>query len=174
MIKTLTKKIIIFKKEAHSILSRHEESPSRIIELRKTYEDLGKLSITQDELFKQALRAVENGLYRASHVMAWAGFMDFIEEKLASDGFVKLRAIRSSWNISTIDDLRENVPEYQLIEATEKVGLYGKTIRKALHGLLNKRNECAHPSDYLPSLNDSLGYISELIQRIRLLKQKNL
>ena len=32
---------------------------------------------------------MENELYRASHVMVWAGFMDFLEEKLGSDGFAK-------------------------------------------------------------------------------------
>jgi hypothetical protein len=38
---------------------------------------------------------------------------------------------------------------------------------KAMHGLLNKRNECAHADEYDPSVNDTLGYVDELMKRIR-------
>lgn len=41
---------------------------------------------------------------------------------------------------------------------------------KALHGLLNRRNECAHPSEYFPDLNETLGYIGELFKRIKQLQ----
>jgi hypothetical protein len=42
---------------------------------------------------------------------------------------------------------------------------------KALHGLLNRRNECAHPSEYFPDLNQTLGYVSELFSRIEWLQK---
>ncbi len=45
---------------------------------------------------------------------------------------------------------------------------------KALHGLLNKRNECAHPEDYYPSLNDTLGYLDEIFKRIGMLQSRTL
>jgi hypothetical protein len=45
---------------------------------------------------------------------------------------------------------------------------------KALHGLLNKRNECAHPSDFYPDMNGSLGYISELLSRVATLQTETL
>jgi hypothetical protein len=32
-------------------------------------------------------------------------------------------------------------------------------------GLLARRHECAHPSSYTPNLNQSLGYVSELLER---------
>jgi hypothetical protein len=38
---------------------------------------------------------------------------------------------------------------------------------RTLHGLLSRRNECAHPSEYFPDLNMTLGYISDLIDRIK-------
>jgi hypothetical protein len=43
---------------------------------------------------------------------------------------------------------------------------------KALHGLLNRRNECAHPSDYFPNFNETLGYLAELFQRVAFLQNK--
>ena len=43
---------------------------------------------------------------------------------------------------------------------------------KAFHGLLAKRNECAHPTSFYPGLNESLGYVSELLKRIETLQAK--
>ena len=89
---------ISFQLEAHQILSRHEAAQSsRVIVLSDTYKKLGALNLRQDDLMRQALRCVENGLFRAAHVMGWAAFMDFLEEKLQSDGLVKLRGIRQNW-----------------------------------------------------------------------------
>lgn len=173
MIPKLLDRVHAFEREAHQILSVHESTPSRIVLLENTYKRLTALSVRQDELFRQALRCIENELFRSAHVMAWAGFMDFLEEKLASDGLKKLRAIRPAWKVTTVEELRENVVEFQLIEVTRDIGLCTKTEMKALHGLLNKRNECAHPSDYFPSLNESLGYVSEILQRIGRLQPKS-
>ena len=173
MIPKLLDRVHAFEREARQILSVHESTPSRIVLLENTYKRLTALSVRQDELFRQALRCIENELFRSAHVMAWAGFMDFLEEKLASDGLKKLRAIRPAWKVTTVEELRENVVEFQLIEVTRDIGLCTKTEMKALHGLLNKRNECAHPSDYFPSLNESLGYVSEILQRIGRLQPKS-
>jgi hypothetical protein len=163
-----------FAAEAHAILGTHEASPSRVVLLEDSYRKLAALSLKQDELMRQALRCMESKLYRASHVMAWAGFMDFLEEKLASDGFVKLHKERPKWVFSTIEDLRETIVEHQIVEATMPVGLCAKSEMKALLGLLNKRNECAHPSDFYPGLNECLGYFSELLNRIETLRKKTL
>ena len=164
-----------FEVEAHRILQTHElAGATRIYFLDKTYSDLGTLSVHQDELFRQAIRCAEAELFRAAHVMGWAGFMDYLEEKLSGDGLKRVRAIRPSWKASTIEELRESVPEYQLIEAARDLGLCSKGEMKALHGLLNKRNECAHPSAYFPGFNETLGYLSELFTRVKLLQPKSL
>jgi len=162
-----------FKKEAHSILGKYETSSSRVIDLTRTHQQLNGLSIKQDDLFRQALRCVEQELYRAAHVMAWAAFMDFLEEKIASKGFSALHKHYSKWPVFTsLENLRESVPEFQLIDTLGKLGICSKTPIKALHGLLNKRNECAHPSDFYPELNETLGYISELFKRIAQLQPR--
>lgn len=163
-----------FEREAHRILAVHETAPSRLVLLENTYKELTALSLRQDDLLRQGLRCVENELYRAAHVMAWAALMDFLEEKLASDGLVKLRFLRPAWKAPSVEELRENVNEYQLIDAARDLGLLGKTEAKALQGLLNKRNECAHPSDYFPGLNETLGYVSEVLNRIGQLQPKSL
>ncbi len=106
--------------------------------------------------------------------MAWAAFMDFLEEKLASDGLLKVRALRPTWKAASVEELRDNVVEFQLLEAARDLGLFGKTETKALQGLLSKRNECAHPSKYFPSMNETLGYVTEVLSRIGTLHPKTL
>ena len=173
-IRRISERALAFTKEAQGILATQETSSARLITLEASYADLDQLSLRQDDLFRQALRCVEHGLYRAAHVMAWAAFMDFLEEKLASDGLVKVKAVRSAWKGDTMEVLREYVSEHQLVEVTQPLGLCTKNQVKALLGLLNRRNECAHPSDYFPGLNETLGFISEMIQRLKQLQQKSL
>jgi hypothetical protein len=162
----IVERVRSFESEAHGIFAQHESSPSRVVVLADTYNQLAGLSLDQDELFRQALRCIENELYRAAHVMAWAGFMDIYEERLNSDGLAAVALARPKWSTSSMEDLRESVAEYQLIEVGRAVKLLSKNDVKALHGLLNKRNECAHPSPFFPGLNESLGYLAELFRRV--------
>ena len=120
-------RIYSFQKEVHRLLGRYEASQSRVIQLTKTYTDLRGLSIQQDDLFKQALRCMENELYRAAHVMAWASFMAFLEEKITRKGFRDLHAAYPKWSAyKTVEDLREHVSEYQLVDAAKKLKLCTK------------------------------------------------
>ena len=72
----------------------------------------------------------------------------------------------------SVEDLREQAPEYQQIEVCREVKFLNKNEAKALFGLLNRRNECAHPSNYSPTLNETLGFISELLSRVSMLQRK--
>lgn len=172
IIKNVLLKVGEFEAEAHRILARHEAAVSRVITVEDTYRTLTGLSLRQDQLFREALKCVENGLYRATHVMAWAGFMDYLQEKMVSHYFTKIKSVRPKWTITSVDDLREQAPEHQLIQVCRQVGFLNKNEEKAFLGLLNRRNECAHPSDYYPSLNETLGFISELLSRINSLQLK--
>ena len=165
----------VFEDEAHGILSIYENSRSRVVLADQTRGRLKILSLLQNELFEQALVCTEKGINRAAHVMAWAAFMDFLENKISSDGLVKLKLIKTGWvKFKSIEEIRENVPEYQMIEAARDMGLLSKNETKTILGLLSKRNECAHPSGYDPNMNESLGFISELINRIEKLNTKSI
>lgn len=172
IIKNVLSKVGEFEAEAHRVLARHEATVSRIITVEDTYRTLSGLSLHQDQLLREALKCVENGLYRATHVMAWAGFMDYLQEKMVSHYLTKIKSVRPKWTITSVDDLREQAPEYQLIQVCRQVGVFNKNEEKAFLGLLNRRNECAHPSNYYPSLNETLGFISELLSRTNSLQLK--
>jgi hypothetical protein len=172
ILQELLSRVQVFENEAHSILAYHEAAVSRVITLEDTYKKLTGLSLHQDELFSEALKCVGNQLFKAAHVMAWAGFMDYLEEKMMSKYMEDIKAARPKWSIDSIEDLREQATEHQLIEVCRKIKFFSKNEEKAFLGLLNKRNECAHPSDYDPSLNETLGFISELLSRINKLQLK--
>ena len=116
---------------------------------------------------------MENRLFKAAHVMAWAGLMDYLQEKMMSIYLANIKAVRPKWSIQSIEDLREQVPEYQQIEVYRQVKFLNRNEEKAFLGLLNRRNECAHPSNYSPTLNETLGFISELLSRITMLESKS-
>jgi hypothetical protein len=164
-------KIIALDGESQRILATHEAAPARTVTLEDSYRRLGALSLAQDELFRESLRAVEVELFRAAHVLAWAGFIDFLHNHLAVDGLSGLNVARPKWKVSSAEDLREHA-DYHVIEAGKAAGFYPKSVMKALHGLLNKRNESAHPSEFFPDFNETLGYLSELFQRIGYLQAK--
>ena len=175
IIREYKSKVEAFEIEAHSILAKHESSTSRVISIDETRKKLTDLSIDQDELFRQSIECIERGIYRAAHVMAWAAFIDYLEHKLASDGLIKVKASRPNWSqFSNLDELRESIPEFQLIEVAKDLKLLGKSEEKSIKGLLSKRNECAHPGHHKPDLNESLGYIAELLKRVERLQSKQL
>jgi len=164
-----------FKRDVNIILSQIDSSKSRIVTLYETRKKLAKLSLLQESLFEQSFDCIEAGLFRAAHVMAWAAFMDYLEVKISSDGFKKLFRIRAKWSkYKTLEELRENVVEYQIIEACRDLGLLGKTECNSVKGYLSTRNECAHPSGYEPDMNDAIGYVSNLLNRIAKLQKKKL
>lgn len=170
----LLSRLHAFEIEAHAILGHHESAKSRVVILEGTYADVAGLGLTDDDLLRQALRCAEQDLFRAAHVMAFAGFMDFVFEKLSADGLAKLRAEYPAWEGKDIFEMAESVPDHQFISALRPLGLGTKNDVKQMHSLLGRRNECAHPSSYYPNLNMTLGYISEVIQMIKRVQPRTL
>ena len=160
--------VLDLRKKGNLILSKYESSTSRTITIDSSYKRLRKLSLRQEELFQEAFKGIEYGIFRSSIVLAWAAFIDFLADKIGEDNFTKLNA-RKNWSISSTDDLREKASDSIIIECASELGLINKNTAKNLRGLLAKRNECGHPSEYKPGLNDTLGYIDELLKSIELL-----
>lgn len=172
MLQRVLKRVNAFLSEAHEILGVHEAAPSRIVLLNNTYEKLGRFSFAQDELLRQSLRCVENELYRASHVLAWTALIDLIDNVLASDEFKKLNSVRDKWKIESVDDLRENCSEFQIVDVCGTLKITNKGETRVLHGLLGKRNLCAHPSDFFPDYNQTLGYIADILDMMEKMRNK--
>lgn len=173
---TLIERAAIFEAEAHALLEAYEDAhKSRVIKLGDVLDRLTALNLRQEVLFRQALRCAQNEIYLAAHVMAWAALMDLYEEKLASDSLAKIHAEYPKWvTYTTLENLRENIKEYQLIEAGKKVKLLSHSQMKSLHGHLHTRNQAAHPTGYDPGINETLGYIESLIKLAAAIEKKTL
>jgi hypothetical protein len=151
-------------------LAKRERSAHRVITLEESFSKLAGLSLKQHELMSEALRCIEHSLYRPAHVAAWTAFVDFLHDWTMEPGRLSaLQSARSKWALSTKADLGLQT-DFALVEALKAAGLIQNNLMKALHGLLNKRNECAHPDEYTPSVNDTLGYLDELMKRIEQLQ----
>lgn len=162
-----------FEIEANDILAKCEDSVTRVITISSSRERLNNLSSIGKVYLNEALSCIERGLYHAAIITAWVAYIDTLEGRISEDNLKKLHAIRPNWSkYSTLEELREAVTEYALVEAAHDMKLLSKTETKAIHGLLAKRNEVAHPSGYMPDLNESLGYISEIMKRIEKISTK--
>jgi hypothetical protein len=156
-----------FERDAHRIFSKHETSKSRVISLEDSKQKLLNLSISQEKLLKDSIFCVECELYRPAYVMAWAALIDFYEKKISSDNLGKVHHSRNNWvKYKTVEDLRESVAEYQLIEVGREIGFLTKHEVSVLKANLTKRNNCAHPSDFSPNMNETIGYLSEIMNYI--------
>ena len=162
----ITQDLETFERKALEILAKYGSSSARAITLHDLRANLKVLTLRQDSLFKQAINCAEFGLFRASHVMAWVAFMDSLQEKLVSDNLVAVHATRPKWRKwKTLGDLRENVSDFQLIQVAKDVGIITRNDMRSLQGQLARRNDCAHPSSYEPSLNSAIGYIDDLLRQ---------
>jgi hypothetical protein len=163
----LVDSVYSFRNEAEKILGFSEHSVHRLADVSRSYGELDSLTALQADMLRQSLRCIEVGVFRGAHVLAWASLADYMQILAGRDGFVRINLKYPKWNLNSIEDLRDSIGEYQLVEGLNGSGIITKNEKKALHGLLNKRNECAHPTDYYPDLNQALGYVAECIMRLK-------
>lgn len=154
------------RKEAHKILSVHESSTSsRVVILEDLLAKLSKLPVDVQDYFNEATVCLENGLLRAAIVLSWAGFFHVLSEKLHTNHLAALRSVRSKWVFNTLEELKENFTESAILDVAKEVELIGKASLREYQGQLSKRNQCAHPTLYRPSVNSALGYVDDMIRQ---------
>jgi len=151
--------------EAHRILSKHEQSVSRVIILEELLYKLEGLPIDVQDYFKESVICLERNLLRAAVVLSWAGFLHVLVENMYTNHEAALRNARPNWQFNDLTELKENYVEYQLIETARKIGLINKAEMKVLQGQLAERNRCAHPTLYKPSLNSALGFVDSMLRQ---------
>ncbi len=171
----MVRKAEAFCADASEIFGEFETSPLRVHTVEASVRRLNGLTVPQDEMIRQALYCTARGYYRPAVVSAWSAFVDCLETLLASDGLVKLHACYQAWSRhKTLEDLREHIGEFQLIEAARELGFITKGEMNIIHGALAKRNKCAHPSAFTPGYNDTLGFCTEMIDWIEKLSLRTL
>lgn len=151
---------------AREWLKAHNEVQARLKALGPLHKRLDDLSLEQDELLRDGLRAAEADLFSASHTLAWGGLVDFLYKPFTVDA---VNDKRPRWRLESLEELRAK-PDSQLIDVGKELGYYSESMRKTLQGLLNDRNRCSHGSGYSPVLDDVQGFLSKIFHVITDLK----
>lgn len=152
-----------FEAEAAVFLGKTEEAvSSRAYNAYEALQNVAKLSFDQADSLKQSVRCVEAGLNQAAFVMAWTAVADLVLQ-LTVSRIDEVKSVRERWRFTDKASLSEEHGDFAVIEALKAAGVITKTEMKTLHGLLHRRNLCAHHTDIFPSPNEALGYIDEAI-----------
>lgn len=152
-------------KAAHAVLAAHESSASRVIILEDLLKRLSPLPIDVQDYFREATTCLQNDLRRAAIVLSWSGFFHVFAQCLYSKHLSPLRKNKPKWKFKTLDELKENYVEHQILEAGKGTSLISSAELRLYQGQLVKRNQCAHPTLYNPSLNSALGFVDDMIRQ---------
>lgn len=150
---------------AHEILSQHELSPSRVIHLEALAKRLSGTPVDVQDYFQEAITCLEQELYRAAIVMAWAGHFNVFFEVLYKKHESDIRTERPKWKFKDIAELKEGYAESHILEVAKVVKFVKRAEFRVLDGQLSTRNQCAHPTMFKPSLNSAIGYVDDMISQ---------
>ncbi len=158
----LNRVVQLFERDAHRILGGIENSKSRIVSMHATKAKLESSSRYVRDLFSEAVSCLENENNRAAIVMSWSGFFfqfckDFWEHEQA-----RLKGY-NNWKITSLDELLERA-DGEVLTAAERLQFITARRRRGLDGRLSRRNDCAHPSPYIPNSNQAIGFVDEMIE----------
>jgi hypothetical protein len=151
--------------EHREIAARAQASRARVASVEITLQAIESLTPTQGLLLREAVQAASFGLYRASLVAAFASLMEGLHSTLESHAS-QLAERRPKWRLSSGEDVRDHA-DSQVIDVAREVGAISRSAAKSMQGLLHRRNRCAHPTGYDPTLDEALGFLSEVVQLVR-------
>ena len=150
---------------AHNVLAAHESSASRVVILEDLLKRLTALPSDVQDYFREATICLSNNLRRAAIVLSWAGFFHVLAQHMYLNNLPALRKDKPKWKFKTLEDLKESYVEHQILEAARSIGTITKSKLRIYQGQLSKRNQCAHPTIYNPSLNSALGFVDDMIRQ---------
>lgn len=76
-----------------------------------------------------------------------------------------IRTARPKWSFKNITELREAIGESHLLVVAKDVKFITKSQLRKFDGQLSERNQCAHPTLYLPSMNAAIGYVDDMVRQ---------
>ena len=147
----------------HAVLAFHESAPSRVVLLEDLIKRLSGAPVDVQQYFKESIRCLESGLFKAGVVFSWAGHFDVFSEYLFSKHELEVRAARPKWVFKDLTELREQYSESQILDVGKDVKFINRANLRVVQGQLSQRNLCAHPTMYQPSLNAAVGYVDEMV-----------
>lgn len=149
------KSVEALESEAQRLIATFAAAQTRIEALEPIPERLSELSLEQDLVLWESLRAAEAGLFKASHVLAWSEFADYLGKLVTS-----MVAERRWSNDAT------------LINIARDLHIYTEQMKTTLHSLLVDRNQCAHATGYHPTLSDTVAFLNKVISMMEKIQRR--
>lgn len=122
--------------------------------------------------FAAAQQAVDNDLLRSAHVAAWNGYVALALMRMAKDDFQALRNARPNWTVSSVEDVAMRIPGSALIDLLVDLELVHADDEFALRQLQQRRNDCAHPTTFAPTILQAKAYVDDVLSRSVVLSQQ--
>jgi|GEM_PF-5127008 len=166
------------------ILPPEPELPLRTLvrSLKAKIEKLSDFGVTTSEqdYIDEALRCFESKCFRASIILCWTAGMDRIIKKIETIGFDKFdiaakclaQSKRFRWFNSSpktckdIDEFRKDVREQHICATLYELQLLPQPYVEAMRGFLTLRNNCAHPSGYVPTDGEAIACFTFILGNI--------
>ena len=153
------------RRAAHRALAKHESAASRVVLLEDLTKTLSGTPVDVQDYFSEAIACVEGKLFRSAIVLAWAGHFHVFSEVCYQKHEADIRASRSKWVFKDLAELKEQYADSQILTVSKDVKFTTKSQLRILDGQLSKRNQCAHPTLYRPSMNAAIGYVDDMIRQ---------
>jgi hypothetical protein len=157
--------VAALKRDHLALLSAVQRSKARAATVEATLAAIRTLSPRQSDLLTEAAMAVKYQLNRSAIVAACAAVVDALHQRVARKGHLASLATARKWRLATVDDLQDYA-DFQVAEAAKDATTISKAQMKSVQGLIHRRNQCAHPTGYSPTLDEALGFISESLSLI--------
>ncbi|MRJ77557.1 hypothetical protein GEV29_13510 [Aeromicrobium sp. SMF47] len=144
-----------------TVLVPTQQQPSGTIKLtaRERLTAMRRLTAAHSE----ALECLSHELHRPAHVSVWNAFAATALTILAADEFGAVRAVRPSWKGTTVEDLSMHTSGELLLEMLSQLGLVDLAEVDDLGILLQRRDDCAHPTFYTPTSEETVVYVAEVV-----------
>lgn len=98
----------------------------------------------------EAIKCIENRLYRASVVMTWSAAIHILKKEV-EDKYLNVfndqaRKISQNWRTARTSDDLGLMNEKDFLDRLENISLIGKDVKRQLQECLTLRNSCGHPN----------------------------
>jgi hypothetical protein len=127
--------------------------------------EVAALSAMSSAEFVTAHQSLEQSLLRPAHVAAWNGYIALALMRMANDDFDALRKVRPKWAVTSVEDLAMRTPGRTLIDLLVELELVDADQEFALAELQQRRNDCAHPTSFAPTLAQTRAYLDDILDR---------
>ena len=142
------------------------EAVQRAAIIRQTLE---ALPIAQQRYFSEGLHCIQYARApRAAIVLGWAGFMDALHRRLASElqalqpkyaaRFPKLSERHRLNDLATVREL----DDWQALDLGLEMAYYAKSLLTQLNAMRDQRNHCAHIEEYPVTIEMALFFYASI------------